>query len=404
MYKLVQINVASNRGSTGKIAENIGLVAMEAGWDAYIIHSARFQGITKLRDISFCNLLSEFIHYLVSLFFDAQGRASYVTTRKIIKRIKRINPDIVHLHNIHGYYLNYRLLFKTLKELKVPVIWTLHDCWPFTGHCVYFDRVGCEKWMNQCSKCPQSNSYPRSLLDFSRRNFQNKKTAFTSIDNLTIVPVSNWLSDLVDNSFFREYPRVVIHNGIDLNVFKPTDSNLRFNLGVNDKKVILGVADGFGTRKGLEDFVQLAEMLDDNFQIILIGVTESDRCKLPSSIIALSKTSNQLELVKYYSIANVYVNPTYEDNFPTTNIEALACGTPVITYNTGGSPEAIDECTGIVVRKGNVTALFNAILEVCQKDKSAFSAACRKRATNHYDSNSRFYDYLNLYSSLLQNM
>ena len=401
MHKLVQINVASNRGSTGKIAENIGITAINAGWESYIVHSARYQGDTKSNDILSSNLFAEFFHYLVSFLFDAHGRASYLSTLKILKQIKRINPDIVHLHNIHGYYLNYGLLFKNLNKLKIPVVWTLHDCWPFTGHCAYFDRVGCDKWESYCHHCPQSDTYPYSMQDFSKRNYKHKRSVFTKFDNLTIVPVSNWLSNLVEKSFLSKYPRLVIHNGIDLNVFKPTRSELLSNYRLNNKKVVLGVADGFGTRKGLSDFIQLSRMLNNNYQIILIGVSESEKSNLPKNIIALSRTSNQQELVKYYSIADVYVNPTYEDNFPTTNIEALACGTPVITYNTGGSPEAIDDFTGIVVVKGDIHALYEAVVGLCERKSSDQALLCRKRAIEYYDMNMRFRDYLELYNSLL---
>jgi len=401
MRKLVQINVASNKGSTGKIAENIGTTAMTAGWKTFIVHSKRYEGRTKLNDISCSNLLIEYYHYVVSFLFDAHGRASYMSTISVLRQIRRIRPDIVHLHNIHGYYLNYKLLFKELRKLNIPVVWTLHDCWAFTGHCVYFDRVGCEKWKTKCQDCPQPDSYPRALFDFSKRNYNAKRHCYTNLKHLILVPVSQWLSDLVDKSILSRYPRRVIYNGVDLDIFRPVESNLRLELHLLNKKIILGVADGFGVRKGLDDFIRLSELFDDNYQIILIGVTEFDKSKLSDNIIAISRTSDQAELAKYYSMADVYVNPTYEDNFPTTNIEALACGTPIITYNTGGSPEAVDENTGMVVNKGDITALYESVLNLCDMDRSRLRLDCRNRAINHYDKDLRFQEYLELYDELL---
>lgn len=401
MRKLVQINVASNKGSTGKIAENIGLTAMTAGWETFMVHSARYEGRTKLNDISRSNLFVEYYHYVISFLFDAHGRASNMSTKSVLRQIRRIKPDIVHLHNIHGYYLNYKLLFSELKKLNIPVVWTLHDCWSFTGHCVYFDRVGCEKWKTKCQECPQPDSYPRALFDFSKRNFNAKISCYTELKHLTLVPVSQWLSGLVDKSILSRYPQRVIYNGIDLDVFKPVESNLRFDLHLLNKKIVLGVADGFGVRKGLNDFIRLSELFDDNYQIILIGVTEFDKTKIPDNIISICRTSDQAELAKYYSMADVYVNPTYEDNFPTTNIEALACGTPIITYNTGGSPEAVDEYTGIVVNRGDIPALYKSVINLCQMDRSTLRLDCRNRAINHYDKDLRFQEYLELYNELL---
>ena len=402
MPSVLQINVASNKGSTGKIAENIGLTALQDGWRSYIVHGERYSGKTILEDISFNSTFSEYVHYIISILFDAHGKGSYLTTKKIVKRIREIKPDIVHLHNIHGYYINYKLLFNVLNELNIPIVWTMHDCWPFTGHCVYFDKVGCEKWKEICECCPQLDSYPRAFIDFSKRNYTDKKKYFTQLKNLTLVPVSNWLSSLVSQSFLAKFPRVVIHNGIDLNVFKPRESDLRSQLKLNGKKVILGVADGYGTRKGLNDFIQLSNYLNDEYQIILIGVTESDCAKLPKKIQYLYRTSNQTELAEYYSMANVYVNPTYEDNFPTTNIEALACGTPVITYNTGGSPEAINDQTGIVVEKGNISLLCDSIIRLCNEDRDLIRKQCLLRAEGEFDMNKRFKEYLNLYVNLLK--
>jgi len=343
-----------------------------------------------LKSFQITSKSGELLHYVESLLFDAQGLGSRFATKRFIKWIDSIKPDLVHLHNIHGCFLNYPILFKYFMEQHIPIIWTLHDCWPFTGHCVYFDRVGCEKWKTGCSNCPQTKEYPKSLMDKSKINFSSKKSSFASLPDLTIVPVSNWLSGLVGESYLSKYPRKVIHNGIDLSIFSPKDS-IPVILLKNDielsKNIVLGVADGFDKRKGVDDFVSLAKMLGESYQIVMVGV--QNKIDVPG-ILALGRTKNQYELAELYSTASVFINPTYEDNFPTTNIEALACGTPVVTYKTGGSPEAINERTGLVVEKGNISELAHAIKTICE------------RAVANFDMNERFMDYIQLYNQLIE--
>ena len=401
MFKLLQINVASNRGSTGRIAEDIGLVAKKEGWECYIAHGSRYVGNTALNDINIGSLCEERLHYCLSLCFDAHGRGSTYATRRFVNVINKIRPDIVHLHNIHGYYINYKILFECLKSLGVPVVWTLHDCWSFTGHCTFCDRIQCLKWKTGCHTCPQKEVYPTTIIDRAEFNYKKKKTVFTSLNNLTLVPVSDWLSGVVEDSFLASYPRIVIHNGINTSIFTPTDCHIRDVLGLKGQKVILGVADDFGERKGLDDFIQMRSQLPSDYSIVLIGVSASDMEKIPKDIIAISRTDSQLELADYYSMADVYVNPTYEDNFPTTNIEALACGTPIITYNTGGSPEALDSNTGIVVPKGDVSSLVSSVVAVCANRKVFYSSSCRSRAETLFDKSVCFRKYMELYYKLL---
>ena len=403
MKRVIEINVASNRGSTGRIAENIGLTMRASGWECYIAHGSRYCGTSELNDIPIGNKRFEYVHYIKSYLFDAQGLGSKVATREFVKTIDLIKPDIIHLQNIHGYYINYSFLFSYLEESRLPVVWTLHDCWPFTGHCVYFDAVGCGKWRTHCENCPQRKTYPQSIIDRSYINFEKKKKIFCSLDNLTIVPVSDWLSGLVSNSFLSEFPRHVIHNGIDLSVFHPGNDSLKSKLGFQNKKLVLGVADGFGQRKGLDDFVALNKIISPEYQIVLIGASKSEIEKLPKDIVAIPRTDSQSQLAEYYSAADAYVNPTYEDNFPTTNIEALACGTPVITYRTGGSPEAVSPETGIVVEQGDVAGMAEAIREIC-KNKDFYTVACRKRAEEHFDKDKCFEKYVELYERIAQRL
>jgi len=311
---------------------------------------------------------------------------------------------VVHLRNIHGYYLNYQVLFEYLKETNKPVVWTFHDCWPFTGHCSFFDRVNCFRWQSQCYDCPNLKGYPASFLaDRSRQNFSLKKQVFTSIKNLTIITPSDWLTSHVKNSFFRDFPAFTIRNGIDISVFKPQDSTqIIETLQIKGYKIILGVANVWDPRKGLADFQALSQMIGKEFKIILVGLSEAQSKNLPQNIIPISHTNSIQELAAYYSLADVFINPTYADNFPTANLEALACGTPVVTYNTGGSPEAVDEHIGLVVEKGDVKGLAEAIKTITEKGKGNYQPLCRERAERYFNKDERFMDYLRLYENILK--
>ena len=291
-------------------------------------------------------------------------------------------------------------MFNYLKEIKKPIVWTLHDCWSFTGHCTHFDYVGCERWKNECYSCPQKRQYPVSwFFDRSQESFREKKKLFTSIDNMTLITPSEWLSNLVKQSFLKEYPVRVINNGIDLNVFKPCDSNFRNKHNLENKFIVLGVASGWSKRKGLTFFHQLSEHLSENYQIIVVGVTGKQKQEMPRNIIGITRTNNVQELAEIYSAADVFINPTLEDNFPTTNLEALACGTPVITFNTGGSVESVDEKTGIVVKQGNIEQLVNAIKTILKNGKETYHTKCILKAAKCYDKQAKYLEYIKLYQS-----
>ena len=305
------------------------------------------------------------LHGVYTRITDKTGFASTLSTRKLLNWLDEIEPDIIHLHCIHGYFINISLLFTYIKEKNIKVIWTQHDCWAFTGHCAYFDACGCEKWKTGCHDCEQLTTYPASrLMDNSKWNWKTKKELFTGA-NVTVVTPCEWLSELVKISFLRKYPIRVIYNGIDTNVFKPTKSYFKKKNEIEAKKMILGVASEWTERKGLRDFIELDEMLDKKeYVIVLVGVSKKQVENLPKDIIALNRTNNIKELVEIYSAADVYFNPTYEDNFPTTNLEATACGTPVITYDTGGSPESVDPRA--VVQKGNLNRVKDIICSELQ--------------------------------------
>jgi glycosyltransferase involved in cell wall biosynthesis len=290
------------------------------------------------------------------------------------------------------------MLFNYIDEKNVPIIWTLHDCWGFTGHCPYFDMVNCNKWMSQCENCPQHKGYPYSRFDNTFFMYQRKKAWFSNRNIKLIVTPSRWLADLVEKSYLKSHPVKVIYNGINLSVFRPTKSNIRRIYDIGDKKLVLGVANVWEKRKGYEDFLQLQQILGDGYQIILIGMEPNVQ---QDDIIRIKRTDNQKQLAEFYSSADVFVNPTYEDNFPTTNIEAIACGTPVITYNSGGSPEPIIKGAGLTVPKGNVRKLAEAVIRICNECKPVEYCV---HTAQMYSKEIEVENYLKAYREILQNV
>ena len=400
MKTLYQINSSCNRGSTGRIAEMIGRTAITHGYGCYMAYGRYYQP-SDLQVLKMGNGFTNAMHVAFSRIFDNHGLMSSGPTKILVEQMKSVKPDIVHLHNIHGYFLNYKILFDYLKSTQVPIVWTLHDCWAFTGHCGYFDVIGCDKWKTGCNSCPGKSYYPKSILfDRSKRNYELKKELFTSVvDRLTLVPVSNWLEGFVKESFLKDAKIKTIHNGVDTSVFKP--SPVPYPNISSDKKIVLGVAAIWDYRKGLDDIAKLATMLDNEYQIVVVGLSQKQKNKLPDNIIGIELTESVEQLVSLYSMASVFINPTKEDNFPTTNLEALACGTPVITYRTGGSVEAVSPETGSIVEQGNVTALKEEIVRICSCDRDSLRTLCRERAVSKFEMNNRYEEYIALYDTLL---
>lgn len=397
MPTLLQINVTANWGSTGKIAEQIGLCAQAHGWKSYIAFG-RMANPSKNELVKIGNAFDVYEHYTEARLLDNEGLASRRATKRLLRRMDEIKPDIVHLHNIHDHYLNYPMLFRYLAEKKIPVVWTQHDQWATTGHCCY-NLVGCERWKEECHDCPISEWYS---IDRSRRNFRLKKQLMEDIPSLTIVPVSEWLGENVRQSHLKNRPIQVIHNGIDINTFSPQPTNAHDRYGIDkQKKIILGVAALWDARKGLNDFCELAKRLyAGKYAIVIVGQRTEDikHTENGCQMVFVDRTQNALELAQLYSSAAVFVNPTYQDNYPTTNLEAIACGTPVITYRTGGSPEAVDENTGAVVEQGDIDGLVSAIERLANGD---YKDACRKKAEREFDNSKCFNPYIKLYNKLL---
>lgn len=398
--KVLQINSVCNTGSTGRICEDIGSILIDKGYDSYIAfgRKARVSSSTVLKIGSTINIWT---HGMITALFDRHGFASRAATRQFLDKVASINPEIIHLHNLHGYYINIELLFDFVRRSKIPTVWTLHDSWAYTGHCTYYDSAECDKWMTECSRCPKSRYYPASyVLDQSTSNFRQKKQLYGDLENLFIVTPCEWLSKHVHRSFLNQRSISTIYNGIDVQVFSPRQSR-PISLTQNTKKIVLGVASSWDQRKGLQDFLRLQNLLGERYQTVLVGLTDKQIKGLPQNIIGIKRTESVDELAEYYSAADVFVNPTYQDNFPTTNLEALGCGTPVVTYRTGGSPEALDADTGFVVDKGNMDDLAARIRVVVENGKTAYRRLCRNRAVTHFDKNDRYAQYISLYEQLI---
>ena len=396
--KVVEIN-SGVRGSTGTIMLSIADLVRSCGGEAYTF-SEKKPGVAPSGHQFFGTKIENLFHRGVSVLSGISGKGSKVGTKKLLKQIDAIQPDILHFHNLHGWYVNLPMLFDYVKTHNLKTVWTLHDCWGFTAQCSHFTMEKCEKWKTGCYDCPRYRIYPYTFVDRTDKMWRLKKEWFTGVENMTIVTPSKWLCDLVKQSFLREYDVRVINNGINLDVFKPTEGNFRQKYGLQGKKIVLGVASGWNDRKGLDVFIELSKSLDENCKVILVGTDEEVDKKLPESILSIQRTYNRTELAEIYASADVFVNPTREENFPTVNIEALACGAPVVTFKTGGSPEIIDKNTGVVVEYGNISQTKNAIEHVL-KESGIKRDDCVRRS-KMFDAAHKYREYVDLYKDMLQ--
>ena len=395
--KVAQINMLP-RGSTGKMMLQIARVARKSGIEArsyvtpiFLVSGKEPQ--VKEHDLYyFGSFYENMFHNYVGKMLGRNGHYSYFGTRQLVRQLKEFDPDVIHLHNIHAHCINLPLLFRFLRRSNVKVIWTLHDCWTFTGGCYHFDMVGCNKWKTGCHNCEQVRRY---TMDTSKQMYNKKKRWFTSVKNMTLVTPSHWLAAQVRESFLKDYPLRVIHNGIDLSVFKPTEGEFRKKYGLEEKKIILGVSFGWSNKKGLDVFIELSKRLPENYQIVLVGTDDATDRILPSNIVSIHRTHDQLELAEIYTAADLFLNPTREEVLGLVNIEANACGTPVLTFRTGGSPEGIDASSGTIVERDNIDALEREIIRICTEVPYS-SENCVTRAMQ-FDMNDRFKEYVKLY-------
>ena len=408
MPKLLQINpVLRLSTSTGRIMREIGETAMEHGWESYVAYSQGRDGVMECTSqiIPVGNKVDVAMHALGTRILDRHGLCSKCSTEKFVEQIVSRDPDIIHIHNIHGYFLNYKILFDYLRDSNKKVVWTVHDCWLYTGHCYHYASANCQKWQTGCQKCEQKGKFPASwFVDRSEKNYRDKKAAFTSLsrDNFVIVPVSEWMRKEMSASFLRDCKIQVIHNGIDLEKFRPVKSDiLREKYGVTERVVYLGVASIWVKEKGLNDLIKMAQLLGGEERIVIVGKIPKKGIKFPDKITHIPCTEDVNELVELYSCSTVLLNPTWQDNYPTVNLEATACGCPVVSYRTGGSPETIDFCTGKIVDQGSVEQMFHAAREISKKNREDIRNKCVEYARQNFSKKDRYKDYIDLYLSML---
>ncbi len=393
--KVLMLNEVCGVTSTGRICTDIADILTKNGHNCVICYGRDDVPHKYLKYAHrIGSNISVYLHAALSRVFDRTGFYSVSTTKELIKFIKEYKPDIIHIHNIHGYYIHIGILFDFLKTLSVPVVWTFHDCWPMTGHCTCSDFIGCNKWLTQCENCPQKNCYPASLLaDASRKNYIDKKRIFTGVDDLHIVTPSLWLKKQVEKSFLSSYETIVISSGIDTDIFKPTPSDFRKKHNLEGKKILLAVANAWSDRKGIADYIKLSQEIDDSYKLVMVGNLRGK--KIPENILCIDHTNDQTELAQIYTEADVFLNFSYEETQGLTTIESLACGTPAIVVNRTAIPECITPECGVIIEKYEKNSFSFALEQALKKSKNA----CIQRAMQ-YKKFERFEDYINLYERL----
>ncbi len=396
--KVLEINTVCGIRSTGRICTDIASILEREGHECRIAYGREIVP-SQYQKYSY-KMGSDIgvkIDALKTRFFDNAGFNSTHDTKKLICWIKSFSPDVVHLHNIHGYYINVKLLFNFLKEYGRPVVWTLHDCWAFTGHCTHFTMAGCDKWKTGCYACMQKSAYPSSvLIDNSKRNYQLKQELFTSLDNLTIVTPSKWLADMAKQSFLKKHKIITIPNGIDLAVFKPTEGNFREKYGLQNKKIILGAATSWPESKNLKMFSEIADKLDDSYRVVVVGVSPKESGQCSNKILVIPRTNSVEEMAEIYTSADVFANLGREETMGLTTVEAMACGTPVVTSNCTAVPEVVTQDSGIVVEDLTVENVIHAIERVLECNSfETFSTAIK------YEKSQQYTKYIELYKALI---
>lgn len=398
--KILHINSVCGVKSTGRICTDIADI-LSANGDECRIAYGRDTVPEKYKSIAVRIGTPSAVkrHILLSRLFGKTAFYSASATKRFLNWVDTYKPDVIHLHNLHGYYIHIGLLFKYIKKHNIPVVWTLHDCWPFTGHCSHFASVNCNQWQTACVNCVKKKSYPTCWLwENVKKNYNTKKQLLTSLSDLTLVAPSQWLADVAGNSFLGKYPIKLVNNGIDLSVFKPTQGDFRDIYNINNKKMVLGVASAWGTNKGLGDLVRLSKLLPKEYQVVLVGLTKAQAADIPDNIICIERTDNVKQLAQIYTAADVFVNPSIEETMGLVTVEALACGTPCVVYNATAVPEAVDESCGVVVPAGDVNGLCKAITDVAESGRYTWEL-CVQRAQK-YDKATQFAAYTKLYRRL----
>lgn len=392
---VVEIN-STNFGSTGNIMLQIAEKARANGMTCYTCCPKSRSNMKKTLSgqLFIGSRMSRNLHILLGSLSGFQGCFSVLSTIVFLRKLSALRPSVIHLHNLHGNYINLPLLFSYIKRHRIPVVWTLHDCWAMTGQCPHFTMTHCDKWKSGCHDCEQIHVYPAARTDMTRMMWRLKKRWFTGVEHMTLATPSLWLAELTRDSFLNEYPVLVVNNGIDLAIYKPTQSDFRDRYGIAaNMYIVLGVASGWGKRKGIDVFVELSKRLDDRFTIVLVGTDAEVDAMLPANVVSIHHTESQKQLAEIYTAADVFANPTREENYPTVNMEAIACGTPVITFRTGGSPEIPDDKSGLVVN--NIDDMEREIIRVCTT-RPFTEEGCLARAKS-FDKEMLFAAYINLF-------
>lgn len=402
MKTILQIGIEVNSGSTGRIAEQIGEVALSKGWKSYITYARGFNP-SKSDTIKIGTKLNIYYHILQTRFLGNHLQSSTSATHNLIKKIKEINPDIIQLHQLHGYFLNLEVLFSFLATFKNPVVWTLHDCWAFTGHCAYFSLINCEKWESLCGRCPQIHKYPKSFVDKSTANFHLKNRLFNSVPNFTLVTVSDWLNGLVKKSFLKNHQVLTIQNGVDVRQFFPRSDveKVRRKYNIPDHPVIMGVGTIWTQSKGLYDYFKLRKVLPENINIVLVGLSDQQVKELPDGIVGIKRTESITELAELYSMANIVTSLSYQEAFGLTPVEGFACGTPAIVYNATALPELVNPEVGILVEPGNLDEIKGAVLKILHNGKDYYKSNCIETAKKNFDVSKKYESYFSLYMKLI---
>lgn len=360
--RILLVNSVCGVTSTGRICSDLAKAYLQNGHEAIVAYGRVDKGMPEECAAYSKRIGTDFdvkLHGFQTRFFDRHGLGSRKATEQFLKWVDEYQPDVIHLHNLHGYYINVELLFRYIKERGIPTVWTLHDCWAVTGHCTHFNAFGCEKWKTQCAHCPLKQAYPSSkLLDRSEKNYLEKRSAFTGVKSMVIATPSEWLKSIVKQSFLQYYDVQVVNNGIDTAIFKPTLSELRKQYGLEGKKIALGVANGWGPHKGLKYLKQMAMDLPDEWKVVAVGLSDEQLTQLPAGVLGIKRTNSPRELAAWYTTADVFVNPTLEDTYPTTNLEAVACGTPVVTFDSDGAAETVMPGKGYVIQRLNYDELL----------------------------------------------
>lgn len=418
----LEITIEANTGSTGRASEALCDALANEGWNCIIAYG-RTNHQSKHKTYKIGHRLDQLWHVAISRLFDAHGLGSRLATRRLIKFIKTSQPSVIHLRNIHGYYIHYPMLFEYLVTVKIPVLWTLHDAWSFTGHCSHFAAVGCDKWKTGCGGCPQVSEYPKSMwLDRSAQNYAMKKEYFTQVPTLQLICVSHWLTEKVKQSFFGgQVPIHTIVNGVNTEIFKPlNDVNaieaVRQKYGITAPKVVLSMARPWSRKKGFYDILQLSELLAQSraaskVQVVMVGINDREKRYLPQNVVGIHRTENLSDLCALYNLADVYLNASVEESFGLTTVESLACGTPVIGYDNTGTREILSGIQGLdtpdlLSHTGNVQALFENVSGLLRMEKirnlqdSQSAVVFREHILVNYNKNRQLNEYLGLINSV----